>query len=195
MGTMRGRSTASAFAEWVFEQQRPDYQSPSSSLKSNRLELGRFDHAEIDVVKKKSWFLDHSVGGGGGYRTHFVDDGVSVFFASNLIVDDSPVRCRPDLILTNDLAGHVIIIERKTTYQFRLLNDKENWDNAECQLWCYSYIDNLAFYDRVTLICERWVRRGTQLVALPSPMVWFKGTAEHERHCRRYFERYGGLLF
>ena len=157
--------TASAFSEWVFNVTKGRSQASTAppthvveQERQERLRWGKLDHAEIDRIRKR--LGDHMEGRTSDYVVQFADDEhqETVFTASRLRIGSRALRCRPDLVLKNAKRKHVIIVERKTTRQWRLIDQTEgsNWANIEAQLWCYSYIDTFLADERITLIGELW---------------------------------------
>lgn len=196
----RGVATASAFANWVFEDAKPNWRRYASDddivPEDVILRLGAVDHAEIERIKAS--IPNEFIGTAADYAVDFVDDGADVSFeASNLLIRGVPVRGRPDLVLRHRSKDHVIIVERKTTRLRRPLDIAETsrgtWRNIEAQLWCYSHLDPWRDAERVTLVGDIWIRQRGALTRAIEPLVWLKDDPEHSSSCRALFKRYRGL--
>jgi hypothetical protein len=178
---MSAAATPSAFSEWVFHHtrgQRPpalEGQLLAEQERGERCRLGAMDHQEINRICKR---LGHEqMVGNGKYEVEYADNDQNtenVFEMPSLQVGKHTVRGRPDLVLKNIRTGHVIIVERKTTSQQRLIDQSEerNWKNIQAQLWCYSYISMWSNAPRMTLVGQLWRNHGTTLVPTIKPFIW-----------------------
>ena len=186
------KARPSAFGQWVFEQtkgRRKGYSSVAIDPHEREAAMRRGvrDHNVIDQLKR---IANELVGTPSDYiPISHGEDGKPSLIASYLTFDGEPFRCRPDLVLRHISKEHIIIIGRKTTRQRRHINRDESWQNIEAQLWCYSYIDEWADVDNITLIGEIWFDFDRPAI---EPFVWRKGEREHHQRCKRHFWRYGG---
>lgn len=184
--------TASDFSNWVFDY----YKGPrrragreAEAEEQEALRLGAIDHHDIErirtdlVGKSHDWFAE--------YVDH-ADSSASILIASALKVYGQPLRCKPDLVLCHKSKRQRIIVERKTTRQVRLIEQREptNWKNIQAQLWCYSYIDQWADCPNITLIGELWYRSHGSLMRSITKLEWNKGDPLHENECRSLFNQW-----
>jgi hypothetical protein len=192
----------SAFAEWVFCYTKgnlmPTQQGETPILvdheRGERCRLGMVDHREIERIWRRISL--QIVGSSSDYEVRFADNDETrdiVFEIPSLQIGGRPLRGRPDLVLRNKRNGHIIIVERKTTRQHRVIEqlwEKRNWKNIEAQLWCYSYIKDWADHQSVTLFGELWRNHESTLTPVPTPLVWSKDDADHDDECRAFFGGY-----
>ena len=70
-------------------------------------------------------------------------------------------------------------------------SEKDNWDNIEAQLWCYSRFEKWRDKNkRVTLIGEVWRNHGGMPVRIIKPFAWEKDEPKHETKCQNLFNLY-----
>jgi hypothetical protein len=156
--------------------------------------LGVLDHRKIESIRRH--IAMHMAGDGSDYCEIFADNDESKdrnFEMPDLRIGGRSLHGRPDLVLRNGRNGHIIIVERKTTRQHRLIDqfqEKRNWKNVEAQLWCYSYIKEWADEKNVTLIGELWRNHDSVLTRVAEPLIWRKDCTEHEDRCRALFGHY-----
>ena len=121
-----------------------------------------------------------------------------IFEASKLKVNNSNVRCKPDCILVNRKKNQFLIIERKFTYVPVEKILKPKWSSAEGQLWCYSWIDELAKANKVFLVMELYrplrsnYQKNKYLLPLDQVFIWDRDNRIHHNKCLQMFKRYGG---
>lgn len=194
------QASASAFANWVFLQSKGRvYHKTFAAISEREQLLGHLDHQEIDRLQKSKWMSDNFGDAIRDYYVFYFDDGTQkrTFSASSLLVNGEPLACRPDLVFRHKTEPRVIIVERKTTRQFRPLDHRlDQWDNVKAQLWCYSFIDEWAHGHDVSLVAEFWLHRGegAGLVRGLDPFIWTAEDPELQDLCSTYFRRYGGTI-
>jgi hypothetical protein len=202
-----GRGTATHFADWVFRKTNPNYQRVEyASTIADRLALGQFAHEQIENLKfwmKRISAAARDVSSDWGLVYSDPHDGsdTRVFYSSRLIVDDKPMRCRPDVVFRDMTTGLIIVVERKVTGWGDNQIPDDAWPNVRAQLWCYGWIDDWVNVPDVILVCQ-FLRRhfvyGHQ--DSTSPWIWNYEVmpswrrSDHVFHseCIRYFNDYGG---
>lgn len=206
---LRGRSTASYFADWVFWKTNPGYRRKDSpSTIADRKALGRFAHEQIDNLQ----FWLKKVEAARGISTfwelvysdpHDGSDG-QVFLASILFVDGSPMRCKPDVVFRDTRSGRIVVVERKVTGHQDKFVPPNAWPNIRAQLWCYAWIDDWVDAPDVTLVCQFYQRRvnwnsGCRQDSR-NPWIlnylvrpgWRRQDHPFHSECLKYFCEYGG---
>lgn len=194
-------ATASAFANWVFEQHNRSrtYKSEiSEANKRERLKLGVITHRDIDLFLHHSWTINYlGEGRTSGWSVFFVDNKERpdrIFTSSKLIVGGESLRCVPDLVLVEDKTSEILIVERKTTFVKNPYIPTTGWPNVEAQLWCYSWIDDFVSSPRVHMIGQLWSRIGSGISLCHRHPAWLRTDQIHETRCRQWFRAYGGAF-
>lgn len=196
------RATASHFANWVFDQTTGGRHRPKSALqratRRERMRLGAVSHRDIELFLMQTWAQDWlGPKNRSRWSLWFADrkEGPPrTFTASRLIVAGIPLRCVPDVVLQEERTGEVLIIERKTTTVPEPRIPTNGWPNVETQLWCYSWIDEFADAPDVRLVGQLWCWNKWSRVLCHRHPAWWRSDTEHEERCRRWFERYGGII-
>lgn len=190
-------NTASAFAQWVFEQSNDQTRVPNLSTQREKMQKGSYAHLVIDNYFKyrqansinyqsksiSDWIIEHTE-----------EDGRAGKFykASNLLVNDKPLNCSPDVVLRHKSKSQVIIIERKTTFQKNPQIPALGWPNVQAQLWCYSWIDSMLDIDEVLLVNQVWIAKSIGYFVCSRQPTWKKGDSEISNKCLSWFKLYGG---
>jgi hypothetical protein len=192
----------SSFADWVFcytrDGRMPTWQRETPDLvdhaRNEICRLGVLDHSEIERIRRH--IATHMAGNGLDYGVWFADNNETKdkrFEMPSLQIGGRPLHGRPDLVLRNSRNGHIIIVERKTTRQQRVIDqfqERRNWRNIEAQLWCYSHIKEWADDQNVTLIGEFWRNHLSALIPVLEPFIWRKDCTDHDNRCRALFGHY-----
>jgi len=194
-------NTASAFAQWVFEQS-VHYKAQESFIQSKNMQQGIDAHQSIDNFFRKQWVNKLNIGSDSASDwivEHTEQDGKAGKFykASSLIVNNKPLHCSPDVVLRHKTKSQIVIIERKTTRTNYRTIPAKGWSNVQAQLWCYSWIDSILDVDEVILVNQVWWRFGRVVTGLKlcnyHPM-WKRGDREVSDKCLSWFRLYGGEL-
>jgi hypothetical protein len=194
------RSTASGFANWVFEQSVPALRvgPDNSESRRHRMLLGAVTHREIEQFMYLKWTQQFLSGHpASSWTVLFADSGEDldqVFVASKLGVGGANLRCVPDLVMVNNDTDTVVIVERKTTHVPEPFIPVNGWPNVEAQLWCYSHIDDWEDAREVLLVGQLWHRFRGGLQLCHSHPTWKRSDTAHDERCRYWFERYGGKV-
>lgn len=129
------------------------------------------------------------------------DDTGHTFYASRLLVDGQPMRCRPDVVLRNTATGLVIVVERKVTGWQDSDVPEDAWPNVRAQLWCYGWIDDWLAAPDVILVCQfhrrrlhgrRQDRQAPWIWNWEKRPGWRRSDAAFHSECLGYFIEYGG---
>lgn len=149
--------TATGFADWVYDLCHPGRNPDGERARQSR-KRSRFCEKDIEDFRQRFNKLNrHKLGR--WWTLEFSDplDGTAQpFLASSLIVQNSPVRCVPDVVLRNVRTKEILIIERKVTIAKLENIPDEGWPNLRAQLWCYRWIDKWLEAPKLTLIAEIW---------------------------------------
>ena len=195
------RATASGFADWVFRETHPHYidSRKDKASRRERLARGKRTHLDIELFLRHEWTKSYfGKNRDAGWSLYFCDNKQHpdrIFEASNLTIDDQPLKCVPDLVLVEDRSAEVLIIERKTTFVDEIRIPKAGWPNVEAQLWCYSHIDEFSDAPKVHLVGQLWTRMDRGVISLcHRHPAWMRGDQPHESRCRQWFENYGGKV-
>jgi len=208
------RGTATHFADWVFRKNNPNYQNAEhSSVVVNRKKLGQYAHVQIDRIASHLNANNLATGISSNWKLVYADACTDMeartFFASRLLVDGKPMRCRPDVVFRDEEKGIVVILERKTTTWEDSHVPPDAWPNVCAQLWCYGWIDDWAANSDVILVCQYYRMRidwtySTAGVEIyqdeKSPWIlnyevlpaWQRSDNKLHTECLRYFSDYGG---
>jgi hypothetical protein len=202
--TTTRRPTASAFANWVFDQTvtRKEGTCSAQALEratwKKRLALGVATHQDIELFRMHCWTQAHLKNVAHSEWKLFFADNQSrsnrPFIASRLKVDGVPVRCIPDVVVHRPIDSTFIIIERKTTTVPEPFIPAQGWPNVEAQLWCYSWMDDFRSAARVILVSQIWQRTRGGLSLCHEHAYWQRGSDVHEKRCEAWFRRYGGSI-
>lgn len=162
------------------------------------MKLGEISHREIELFLQHRWtreFLGPRANAEWSLLYADNQNGPDrLFHASSIVVDGSPIRCRPDVVLECAATNSLIIIERKTTYLPEPMIPSDGWPNVEAQLWCYSWIDEFRPFDEILLVGQLWRRERGALVLFHRHNPWRRGEIAHERRCTLWFGAYGGSV-
>ena len=196
--------TASAFANWVFDQTvtRKEVSLAAQALEKatweKRLALGVATHQDIELFRMHCWTQSH-LGrvAQSEWKLFFADNQSRAnrpFIASRLKVDGVPVRCIPDVVVHHQADNTFVIIERKTTTVPEPFIPPQGWPNVEAQLWCYSWMDEFRSASKVILVSQVWQRTRGGLSLCHEHAHWQRGNPLHETRCEGWFKRYGGTI-
>ena len=200
----KSKPTASAFANWVFDQTVTRNELPVTeqalqhSTWKKRLELGTVTHQDIELFRMHCWTqskLKHLAQS--EWALYFADKKARPdrpFLASRLTVAGQPMRCIPDVVLHHRAENTFIIVERKTTTVPKPFIPSHGWPNVEAQLWCYSWIDEFKNASRVVLVSQIWQRIRGGLSLCHEHAYWQRRDYAHEQRCELWFGRYGGMV-
>lgn len=197
------RATASAFANWVFDvtykrNSLVDETDDWLATRSFRMQMGAITHRDIELFLMHSWtkeFLGNK--NTSGWELEFVDNKARpdrTFVSSKLLVDDCPLKCVPDVVLSKNSGNELLIIERKTTFVPEPYIPRNGWPNVEAQLWCYSWIDEFVSARKVWLVGQLWHRSRGGVAMCHRHPAWVRSEREHENRCRQLFKGYGGIV-
>jgi len=206
------RSTASHFANWVFEYTHPKYhhfrrESPIHDLQ----ELGRATHQWIELIKQSVIRLPVACDLSSNWELVYSDphDGTDkrLFMASCLIVDGEHMRCKPDVVFRDKQTGCVIVVERKVTVRPEEAIPPTAWPNVRAQLWAYGWIDDWVAAPEVLLVCNFYRRNLEKTGYLlwqsrAKPWIlehktqpsWRRTDRVFHEECLGYFKKYGGTF-
>lgn len=133
----------------------------------------------LDTPEWNNWELK--------YRdTH--DDNSEVFIISNLLINNKPLRGKPDLIFRNKFSGEILIVDIKITNHPIPTN---GWPNLRAQLWAYSQIDKYRLEKNISLIGEIWGRDGK--VIHRNAIRWNSNDVQFKQENFELFELYRSL--
>ena len=214
-------NTVSSFSGWVLESfvkkktsNRLDDGVKLEKILSNDLTKNKFNkYKNIDdenYRREHYKFLDDE------WEMEFEDltsDEKNNFKISNLTFNGKILYGRPDVVYFNKKTKDRIIVEIKNTNNFTKIPDG-GWFNLQCQLWCYSMIDD--FQDSPNIFLYGDVRRtqtmsninGTKtIISRPSKSNsgWRirknyqlnfdnKNVENFYKQCLELFEIYGGKI-
>ena len=112
--------------------------------------------------------------------------------ASSLLVNKTPMKCKPDAVLKHNGTGDILIIERKVT-SVRSINIPHNgWPNLHVQLWCYSWIDDWLDAPEIYLTGEIHRIEDEQIYPTGIYPKAYRSEPKFDSICQKYFELYGG---
>jgi len=195
--------TASAFADWVFQESRNySVQKNEGKLegtyRSLRLQLGTVTHRHIELFLMFKWtqeFLESR--DPSDWVLVFADNKhhpERIFEATTLRIGEQPLRCVPDVVLKNVRQNIYLVIERKTTFVPEPNIPIEGWPNVEAQLWCYSWIDDWKNAEEVLLVGQLWHRIGGGISLCHRHPAWKRSDPAHHGRCLAWFKKYGGIF-
>ncbi len=193
--------TVTAFSDWVFRQQNPQYTQPMNGSGSTIMRwVGGYSHEQIERLRL--WLvndprIERFVRSGTWRLTYADRDHAprSNLRASRLCIGDRALGGRPDVVLSNAENGGIIIVERKVTIRDPWTIPRHGYANHWCQLWCYGLMDEWARAPFVLLALQYWHRNWersplAKLAFLPTPRI-AQSPAFHEWGLG-WFSRYGG---
>lgn len=190
-------ATPSSFSDWIFDLcHRPSkYKHKTDSLLMGRVGERRIQNFRLWY--KRTRLPTPRINSHNEWRYHYIDPlddskSQAPFLASALTVNGNPLRCRPDIVLTNDI-GEIMIIERKIT---RLRPSRPipegGWPNLKAQLWCYSWIDDFRRAPNVYLASQIWIHHDEQYRLSKSCPRWDKDDQKFQTECLELFTLLGG---
>jgi hypothetical protein len=189
-------NTASAFAQWVFEQSTY-YRPKLYFAREKTMQQGIEAHQLIDYFFRYEWPNKLNVASNSASDwivEHTEQDGTEgkYYKASSLVVNDEPLHCSPDVLLRHKTKSQVIIIERKTTTNKNPIIPAKSWPNVQAQLWCYSWIDSILDVDEVILVNQVWAGFASSYRLSNYHPMWKRDDKEINDKCLIWFELYGG---
>ena len=192
-------NTASAFAQWVFEQSVDQTRAPDFFVQRENMQRGIEAHQTIDQFFRQQWANKinvHSESASDWIVEHTDEDGRAGKFykASSLVVNNKPLHCSPDVVLRHKTKSQIIIIERKTTNNKNPIVPAKGWPNVQAQIWCYSWIDSTLDVDEVFLVNQVWAGFAWSHRLSGYHPMWKRGDRELSNKCLSWFRLYGGEL-
>lgn len=196
------RASASGFSSWVYKLSHdPTRQIIKEPKHDRKSQSSPFTLRDIPIVANYLASVRNDEQLSNGWGLIYADPGNDAsenFLASELVVGDEPLRCRPDGVLRHETTGEILIIERKIAgviSEYRGPMPKDSWPNIKAQLWCYSWINEWANAPKITLMAEVWRRNYT--TGEPSPLKekpFWDREDEMWQDYERLFHLYGGHI-
>jgi hypothetical protein len=186
------RHSASDFSDWVYQLRHPKKTNRNIDRETEkRRALGTLDHNAIELIKTRtlprvSEKINHKK-----WKLYYVDDNSSqkIFHSQRLNVDGVSLKGRPDVIFSYNDGDYYIVVERKITSVPHDIQHFHILEPAQCQLWAYSWLDELANAKDVLLVLEIWERfRGG--IRASDIAYWKRSNDKHNSHCLTLFEMY-----
>lgn len=171
--------TASAFATWVYKLSHNFPLNSSQTISDpipRKSKSEPFLESDIPLIAKYIATNRNDLKYQAGWRLFYADNGSGIdesFIASELKVNDRPLKCKPDAVLIHDPTDEILILERKIMRPYKLQEQvpETSYPNIRAQLWCYSKIDQWCGAARITLMDEIWRRNLVCPENLTAPKV------------------------
>ena len=210
-------NTPSAFSDWVFNQDNPNYIPEPRHKIDYLMRQGERDHKKIDEIRRRYSELIFDSSCEANWDVIYVDDGTDkeVLKASMLRHSGRVFKCKPDLVLAGKNNTY-LVVERKTTTREEKEIPPEGWQNHLAQLWCYGHLDRFDKNDVVYLALEYYMKGASQkllndsyiylpfevlqkkLVGMKEMLVkqvsFMRGEEKYYLRIKKLFERYGGSV-
>lgn len=184
--------SASDFSNWVYRIRHPN--KPNVLVDRDgekRRALGVLDHDAIELIKKRTFLKINKKINTTEWGLYYADDAHrgNTFFSKKLSIDGKPLVGRPDVVFSHKRMDYFIVVERKITSVPSDIQYLHIFEPAQCQLWAYSWLDELSHAKDVLLILEIWERfRGG--IRAADMVSWRRSNDKHHGHCLELFERY-----